>query len=56
MNKIVEKFRNDDVKVAVVYMVYVVTTSIVTYIVSEKVGRIVMKKIVKLIKKGDDEQ
>ena len=56
MNKIVEKFKNDDVKVAVVYMVYIVTTSIVTYIVSEKVGRIVAKKIIKLIKRGDDEQ
>ena len=55
MNKIVEKFRNDDVRIAVLYMVYIVTTSIVTYIVSEKIGRAVIKKITKLIKKGDDE-
>ena len=56
MNKIIEKFRNDDAKVAVLYMVYVVTTSIVTYIVSEKIGRVVIKKITKMIKKGDDEK
>ena len=56
MNKIVEKFKNDDIKVAVLYMVYVVATSIVTYIVSEKIGRVVVKTLTKLIKKGDDEQ
>ena len=52
MNKIMEKFKNDDMKVAVLYMVYVVATSVVAYIVSEKIGRAVAKKINKLVK-GD---
>lgn len=54
INKIVEKFQNDDTKVAVLYAVYLMITAVIIYTVSEKAGQFVMGKLTKLVKKEDE--